>query len=100
MISLVCISLARGPSRVTLGKSHLPACRPGSSAAGWVHLRAGEVIVLDGRTVIATHERSGSKGVQVLDLGHYLEALNTIPVGNSNIHKPPLYDRWPMRRSV
>jgi hypothetical protein len=44
-----------------------------------VHLRAGEVIVLDGRTVIATHERSGSKGVQVLDLDHYLEVLKYKP---------------------
>jgi len=44
-----------------------------------VHLRAGEVIVLDGRTVIATHERSGSNGVQVLDLDHYLEVLKYKP---------------------
>jgi hypothetical protein len=44
-----------------------------------VHLRAGEVIVLDGRTVIATHERSASKGVQVLDLDHYLEVLKYKP---------------------
>ena len=44
-----------------------------------VHLRAGEVIVLDGRTVIATHERSASKGVQVLDLDHYLEVLKCKP---------------------
>ena len=44
-----------------------------------MHLRAGEVIVLDGRTVIATHERSGSKGVQVLDLDHYLEVLKYKP---------------------
>lgn len=44
-----------------------------------VHLRAGEVIVLDGRTVIATHERSGRKGAQVLDLDHYLEVLKYKP---------------------
>jgi hypothetical protein len=28
-----------------------------------VHLRSNELIVLDGRTVIARHERSNSKGV-------------------------------------
>jgi hypothetical protein len=44
-----------------------------------VHLRAGEVIVLDGRSVIAIHERSASKGVQVLDLDHYLEVLKYKP---------------------
>lgn len=40
-----------------------------------VHLRSNELIILDGRTVIARHERSSSKGVQVLDLDHYLEVL-------------------------
>lgn len=44
-----------------------------------VHLRAGEVIVLDGRTVIAAHERSNGKGAQILDLDHYLEVLKYKP---------------------
>jgi transposase len=44
-----------------------------------VHLRSNELIVLDGRTVIARHERSNSKGVQVLDLDHYLEVLKYKP---------------------
>lgn len=35
--------------------------------------------MLDGRTVIATHERSGRKGAQVLDLDHYLEVLKYKP---------------------
>ena len=44
-----------------------------------VHLRSNELIILDGRTVIARHERSNSKGVQVLDLDHYLEVLKYKP---------------------
>ena len=44
-----------------------------------VHLRSNEVIVLDGRTVIAQHERSSRKGTQVLLLDHYLEVLKFKP---------------------
>lgn len=44
-----------------------------------VRLRSNELIVLDGRTRIAYHERSTRKGVQVLDLDHYLEVLSIKP---------------------
>ncbi len=44
-----------------------------------VHLRSNGVIVLDGRTVIAEHERSSRKGSQVLVLDHYLEVLKYKP---------------------
>jgi len=42
-----------------------------------VTLRSNEVIVLDGRTEVARHERSSRKGSQILVLDHYLEVLNT-----------------------
>lgn len=38
-------------------------------------LRAGEVIVLDGRREVARHARAVSKGAVVLELDHYLEVL-------------------------
>ena len=44
-----------------------------------VHLRSNELIVLDGRTVIARHERFTRKGSQVLVLDHYLEVLKFKP---------------------
>lgn len=44
-----------------------------------VRLRSNELIVLDGRTRIAHHERSTRKGAQVLDLDHYLEVLKIKP---------------------
>ena len=44
-----------------------------------VRLRSNELIVLDGRTPIAHHERSTRKGAQVLDLDHYLEVLKIKP---------------------
>lgn len=44
-----------------------------------VRMRSNELIVLDGRTRIAHHERSTRKGAQVLDLDHYLEVLKIKP---------------------
>ena len=44
-----------------------------------VRLRSNELIVLDGRTPIACHDRSTKKGAQVLDLDHYLEVLKIKP---------------------
>jgi transposase len=44
-----------------------------------VHLRSNELIILDGRTVIAEHQRATTKGAQVLDLDHYLEVLKFKP---------------------
>ena len=47
----------------------------------WVRvtLRSNEVIVLDGRTEVARHERSSRKGSQILLLDHYLEVLKYKP---------------------
>jgi hypothetical protein len=42
-------------------------------------LRAEEVLVFDGRTVVARHERSRVRGGQVLVLDHYLEVLARKP---------------------
>lgn len=44
-----------------------------------VTLRSNEVIVLDGRTEVARHERSSRKGSQILVLDHYLEVLRYKP---------------------
>lgn len=44
-----------------------------------VSLRASEVVVFDGRTVIARHERVITQGGQGLELDHYLEVLATKP---------------------
>lgn len=44
-----------------------------------VRLRSNELIILDGRTQIAHHDRSTRKGAQVLDLDHYLEVLKIKP---------------------
>lgn len=44
-----------------------------------VRLRSNELIVLDGRTQIARHERSTRRGGQVLNLDHYLEVLKIKP---------------------
>ena len=44
-----------------------------------VRLRSNELIVLDGRTPIARHERATKKRAQVLDLDHYLEVLKIKP---------------------
>ncbi|GAA3139040.1 IS21 family transposase [Rhodococcus baikonurensis] len=44
-----------------------------------VSLRASELVVFDGRTVIARHGRVVARGGQSLDLDHYLEVLRTKP---------------------
>lgn len=44
-----------------------------------VSLRASEVVVFDGRAVIARHERVVTHGGQGLELDHYLEVLATKP---------------------
>jgi transposase len=44
-----------------------------------VILRSNEVIVFDGRTEVARHERSSRKGSQILLLDHYLEVLKYKP---------------------
>ncbi len=44
-----------------------------------VLLRADEVLVFDGKTVVARHERSRVRGGQVLVLDHYLEVLARKP---------------------
>jgi transposase len=44
-----------------------------------VSLRATELLVFDGRTVIARHERCARRGEHVLELDHYLEVLKTKP---------------------
>ncbi|MGH3716131.1 MAG: IS21 family transposase [Micromonosporaceae bacterium] len=61
--------------RVTVRQSHysVPARFIGRSVR--VFLRASEVIVFDGRTEIARHERSVVKKSQTLVLDHYLEVL-------------------------
>jgi transposase len=42
-------------------------------------LRAGELIVFDGRTEVARHERATRRGEQTLVLDHYLEVLQRKP---------------------
>jgi transposase len=44
-----------------------------------VQLGASEVVVFDGRTPVARHERSAAKGGHVLVLDHYLEILQRKP---------------------
>ena len=44
-----------------------------------VRLRSNELIVLDGATRIACHQRSTTRGAQILDLDHYLEVLKIKP---------------------
>ncbi|MFC8935678.1 IS21 family transposase [Rhodococcus sp. NPDC057135] len=44
-----------------------------------VSLRASEVVVFDGRAVVARHQRVVARGGQSLDLDHYLEVLRTKP---------------------
>ncbi|QXC46669.1 MULTISPECIES: IS21 family transposase [Rhodococcus erythropolis group] len=44
-----------------------------------VSLRASEVVVFDGRAVIARHRRVVTQGGHSLDLDHYLEVLRTKP---------------------
>jgi len=44
-----------------------------------VRLRSNELLVFDGSTVIAHHQRSIRKGAQVLELDHYLEVLKIKP---------------------
>ncbi|HEY3603156.1 MAG TPA: IS21 family transposase [Sporichthyaceae bacterium] len=42
-------------------------------------LRAGELVVFDGGKIVARHERSFTRGHQVLTLDHYLEVLTRKP---------------------
>lgn len=44
-----------------------------------VSLRAAELVVFDGATVIARHGRCARRGEHVLNLDHYLEVLKTKP---------------------
>jgi transposase len=44
-----------------------------------VQLGASELVVFDGRTQVARHERSAGKGGQILLLDHYLEVLQRKP---------------------
>jgi hypothetical protein len=44
-----------------------------------VSLRASELAVFDGRTLIAVHPRVVASGGQSVDLDHYLEVLKTKP---------------------
>jgi hypothetical protein len=44
-----------------------------------VSLRASEVVVFDGRTVMARHPRILAKNGQSVQLEHYLEVLKTKP---------------------
>lgn len=44
-----------------------------------VSLRASEIIVFDGNTVVARHARLSAKGGQSVQLDHYLEVLRTKP---------------------
>lgn len=44
-----------------------------------VLLRASDVLVYDGKRLVAAHERSTQRGGQVLDLDHYLEVLTRKP---------------------
>ena len=44
-----------------------------------VRLRSNELLVFDGTTVIAHHQRSIRKGAQILELDHYLEVLKIKP---------------------
>ncbi|KIS27595.1 transposase [Arthrobacter sp. SPG23] len=44
-----------------------------------VSLRASEVVVFDGRTVVARHQRLAARSGQSVQLDHYLEVLKTKP---------------------
>ena len=44
-----------------------------------VRLRSNELLVFDGPTLIARHDRAVSKAVQFLELDHYLEVLKVKP---------------------
>lgn len=44
-----------------------------------VSLRASELVVFDGRTAVARHERVVAKGGESIDLDHYLEVLRHKP---------------------
>ena len=44
-----------------------------------VSLRASEVVVFDGRAVVARHQRIAAKSGQSVQLDHYLEVLKTKP---------------------
>ncbi|MDZ7910907.1 MAG: IS21 family transposase [Rhodococcus sp. (in: high G+C Gram-positive bacteria)] len=62
---------------VRMAKYSVPARFIGKQVR--VSLRASEVVVIDGRTVIARHQRVVTQGGQSLDLDHYLEVLRTKP---------------------
>ena len=62
-------------ARVTVRQCHysVPARLIGHRVRGV--LRASELVLLDGRTQVACHERATVRGSQTLDLDHYLEVL-------------------------
>jgi transposase len=62
-------------SRVSVRQCHysVPARLIGHRVR--VVLRASELVVFDGRTLLARHERATVRGSQVLNLDHYLEVL-------------------------
>ena len=62
-------------SRVTVRQCHysVPARLIGHRVRAV--LRASELVLFDGRTQVARHERATVRGSQILDLDHYLEVL-------------------------
>ena len=62
-------------SRVTVRQCHysVPTRLIGHRVRGV--LRASELVLFDGRTQVARHERATVRGSQILDLDHYLEVL-------------------------
>lgn len=66
-------------SRITVRQSHYSVPVRFIGRRVRVLLRATEVVVLDGRQVVARHERAAAKKAVVLDLDHYLEVLGRKP---------------------
>ncbi|MFK4295968.1 hypothetical protein ABH924_001105 [Arthrobacter sp. GAS37] len=62
---------------VRIVKYSVPARFVGRKAR--VSLRASEVVVFEGRTVVARHQRIVAKNGQSVQLDHYLEVLKTKP---------------------
>jgi hypothetical protein len=66
-------------ARITVRQSHYSVPVRFIGRRVRVLLRAAEVVVLDGRQVVARHERAAAKKAVVLDLDHYLEVLGRKP---------------------
>lgn len=69
-----------------------------------VSLRASCVVVFEGRTVLATHPRLGTRGVTRVELDHYLECCGTSPARSpapppSRRPAPPEHSPRPTTRS-